>query len=75
MAIEKNELAVIKQPELYLPQAEELSEIMTELKGVLTRSMLGTIQIADGERVQNLLLNIESHVSILHWLQCLVYKS
>ena len=48
MAIEKNELAVIKQPELFLPQAEELSEIMIELKGVLTRSMLGTIQIANG---------------------------
>ena len=48
MAIEKNALTVVKQPEVFLPAQEELTEIMSELKGVLTRSMLGTIQIANG---------------------------
>lgn len=48
MAVEKNALTVVKQPEVFLPAQEELTEIMSELKGVLTRSMLGTIQIANG---------------------------
>ena len=48
MATTKNELALIKDPAAYLPSAEELKEITEELKGVLTRSMLGTIQIANG---------------------------
>ena len=48
MAIEKNELALVKDPGAWLPTTEEIGEIMTDLKGVLTRSMLGTIQIANG---------------------------
>lgn len=48
MAIEKNELALVQDPGMFLPTTEELGEIMTDLKGVLTRSMLGTIQIANG---------------------------
>ena len=43
-----NELTLVKTPELYLPSAEELAEVSEELKGVLTRRMLGTIQIANG---------------------------
>ena len=43
-----NELIAIKNPEMYLPAAADLADIMTELKGVLTRSMLGTIQIVNG---------------------------
>lgn len=45
---EKTALAVIQDPSAYLPSVEELQEITSELKGVLTRSMLGTIQIANG---------------------------
>ena len=48
MATEKMEISLVKQPELYLPAADELKEITEELRGVLTRSMLGTIQIANG---------------------------
>jgi len=43
-----NEIALVKDPTLYLPSAEELAEVSAELKGVLRRSMLGTIQIANG---------------------------
>ena len=42
------ELALVKDTSIYCPPAEELAEISAELKGVLTRSMLGTIQIANG---------------------------
>ena len=41
-------LAVIEDTSAFLPSAEELQEITEELRGVLTRSMLGTIQIANG---------------------------
>ena len=41
-------LAVVEDPSGFLPSAEELKEITEELRGVLTRSMLGTIQIANG---------------------------
>ena len=44
----KTALAVVQDPAAFLPSAEELNEITEELKGVLTRSMLGTIQIANG---------------------------
>lgn len=48
MANEKTSLALIQDTSAYLPSVEELKEISEELKGVLTRSMLGTIQIANG---------------------------
>lgn len=47
-ANEKTSLTVVQDPSAYLPSAEELQEIREELAGVLTRSMLGTIQIANG---------------------------
>lgn len=43
-----NELSLVQNPSLFLPSAEELAEVSAELKGVLRRSMLGTIQIANG---------------------------
>lgn len=43
-----NELALIQNPSSFLPSAAELAEVSAELKGVMTRQMLGTIQIANG---------------------------
>lgn len=43
-----NELSLVQNPSLFLPSAEELAEVSEELKGVLKKSMLGTIQIANG---------------------------
>lgn len=43
-----NELALVKDVSLYCPSAQELQEVGEELKGVLRRSMLGTVQIANG---------------------------
>ncbi len=48
MATNEKGLTVIQDPSGFLPSAEELQEITEELQGVLTRSMLGTIQIANG---------------------------
>ncbi|MBR2697815.1 MAG: hypothetical protein IKD53_11030 [Clostridia bacterium] len=42
------ELALVQNTAAYLPSAQELAEVSAELKGVLRRSMLGTIQIANG---------------------------
>lgn len=42
------ELALVENQTAYLPSAQELADVTAELKGVLRRSMLGTIQIANG---------------------------
>ena len=34
----------------------------------------GTVQAADVQRVKNLLLHVEGHISVLHGLQCLIDK-